>query len=522
MRINTNISAIVSNNALQKAQNALSTSIERLSSGYKLNSSVDDPAGLAISEKMRMQIRGLNQANNNSSDGVSVLNTAEGALSEIQSMLTRLKELTVQAVNDVNSDSERRAIQEEIDNINNEIDRISNQTEFNTQSLINGNLTRRVYSDYQGVNQLECTDNFVAGIYGVTVTEDARQAVAVSSFTISMNDTQTISAGQAGNISINGYKIEIAEGDTLGNIMGKLVDGMNNAGGEAFVVASPTDNDTKSNGTKYAGFSPSTNYTGSYLVMMTNQFGSDQKLEIKCDNIELAAMLGMPEAGIGDGIIAEGKDCEAEFTTTISNGVQTRVGFESSAIISTKGTEITVTDVNNKVFKLDIPGNVSGTIFNDQRRTDGKSEIVSKGNAEKINQEVTDVGTLSVHIGGNQDQVIVINIPEISTYTLKTENINVMTGYTATLSVQIVDEAITRLNKVRSQLGAYENRFEHTTNNLDVSVENLTKALSVMTDTDMAEEMTEYTSYTVMTQAATSILAQANQRPAEILQILNK
>ena len=162
------------------------------------------------------------------------------------------------------------------------------------------------------------------------------------------------------------------------------------------------------------------------------------------------------------------------------------------------------------------------SFFNDQRRTDGKSEIVSKGNAEKINQEVTDVGTLSVHIGGNQDQVIVINIPEISTYTLKTENINVMTGYTATLSVQIVDEAITRLNKVRSQLGAYENRFEHTTNNLDVSVENLTKALSVMTDTDMAEEMTEYTSYTVMTQAATSILAQANQRPAEVLQILNK
>ena len=150
MRINTNISAIISNNALQKAQNSLSDSIQRLSSGYKINSSADDPAGCAISEKMRIQIRGLQQANNNTTDGVSVLNTAEGAIVEIQSMLTRLKELTVQAANDVNSDDERSAIQQEIDNVNQEIDRISEQTEFNTQSLINGNLSRRVLFRYSG------------------------------------------------------------------------------------------------------------------------------------------------------------------------------------------------------------------------------------------------------------------------------------------------------------------------------------------------------------------------------------
>ena len=190
--------------------------------------------------------------------------------------------------------------------------------------------------------------------------------------------------------------------------------------------------------------------------------------------------------------------------------------------MSTKGTIITITDVNNKEFVLDVPGNVSGTVFNDKTRNSGKSQVLIAGSAEEINQEVTDVGTLSVHIGANQDQVIIINVPEISTYTLKTEHINVMTGYTAQLSIDIVDDAITKLNKVRSQLGAYENRFEHTENNLDVSSENLTKALSVMTDTDMAEEMTEYTSYTVMTQAATSILSQANQRPAEVLQILNQ
>ena len=150
MRINTNISAIISNNALQKAQNSLSGSIQRLSSGYKINSSADDPAGCAISEKMRIQIRGLEQAKNNTTDGISVLNTAEGAIVEIQSMLTRFKELTVQAANDVNSDDERSAIQQEIDNINAEIDRISEQTEFNTQPLINGNLSRRVYFRLSG------------------------------------------------------------------------------------------------------------------------------------------------------------------------------------------------------------------------------------------------------------------------------------------------------------------------------------------------------------------------------------
>ena len=142
MRLNTNISAIIANNALQKAQDRLSNSIQKLSSGYKINSSADDPAGCAISEKMRVQLRGLSQSDNNVTDGISVLNTAEGGLIEIQSMLTRMKELSVQAANDVNSDDERSAIQGEIDNINKEIDRISSQTEFNTQSLIDGNLSR--------------------------------------------------------------------------------------------------------------------------------------------------------------------------------------------------------------------------------------------------------------------------------------------------------------------------------------------------------------------------------------------
>ena len=528
MRINTNISAIISNNALQKAQNSLSTSIQRLSSGYKINSSADDPAGCAISEKMRIQIRGLEQAKNNTTDGISVLNTAEGAIVEIQSMLTRLKELTVQAANDVNSDDERSAIQQEIDNVNAEIDRISEQTEFNTQPLINGNLSRRVYSDVQGVNQLSISDGFTAGIYGVTITQDARQAV-VAGNPITMTGADTISAEQAGTISVNGYNISIEEGDTLDTVMDKIMTGVGLTGGRAFAT-DDTTTDTKTNGTDYAGYQTATTYSGNRLVIMTEQYGRDQKLDITCNNEELANMLGIADAfdadGDGTGIHAEGSDVVAEFaqeTDDNGNATGNRVGFENSAVISTKGTRVTVKDVNNKEFVMDIPGNVAGTVFDDtvNAKQNGKS-AASGGTASDINQEVTDVGTMSIHVGANENQVIVLDIPPITTYSIGTDNINVMTGYTAQLSISYVDTAITYVNSVRSKIGAYENRFEHTTNNLEVSDENVTKALSAKIDTDMAEEMTEYTSQTVLTQAATSILSQANQRPSEVLQLLQR
>ena len=129
---------------------------------------------------------------------------------------------------------------------------------------------------------------------------------------------------------------------------------------------------------------------------------------------------------------------------------------------------------------------------------------------------------MSIHIGANEYQAIILDIPAVTSYTLGTEGMNVMTSVTAAQAVATVDSAIARANEVRSRLGAYENRFEHTTNNLAVSTENLTSAVSAMIDTDMAEEMTEYTSLTVLTQAATSILSQANERPSTVLQLLQR
>ena len=541
MRINTNISAMTVNNSLQRAQNNLSASIERLSSGYKINSSADDPAGCAISEKMRMQIRGLNQADNNAADGESVLNTAEGALQEINAMLVRMKELTVQAANDVNSDQERSAIQDELNSINEEIDRITSETEFNTQPLLNGNLSRRVYSNVQNVVNLSVTDNYPAGIYGITVTQDARQAIAVGDGTIAMSSTDTIAKDEVGSISINGYDINISEGDDLNTVVSKLMTGADMTGGKMFVTASLT-NDTSDKplegtkksdgttvtagdvaaatgkGTEYAGYEPATTYTGNKIIFMTNEYGSDMSLDITCSNQKLAQKLGLGSAYVapgtaGTGIQAQGSDVKAEFTKDASGD---RVGFSNSAVISTSGTVITINDVNNREFQFDVPGNVAETKFNDT----GLNPAATTTPKKEIEQEVTDVGTMSIHIGANQDQVIVLDIPAVTTYTLGTDTINVMTSVTSQQAIAKVDVAIGRVNEVRSKIGAYSNRFEHTRNNLGVSTENAESALSTMMDTDMAEEMTNYTSMTVLTQAATSILSQANERPSTVLQLL--
>lgn len=535
MRINTNISAMTANNALQKAQENLSNSIKRLSSGYKINSSADDPAGCAISEKMRMQIKGLDQADNNAADGESVLNTAEGALQELNSMLARMKELTVQAANDVNSDDERAAIQKELDSINSEIDRITTQTEFNTQPLLNGNLARRVYSNVQGVVNLAVSDNYTAGKYGVTVKEDARQAVAVADGTVNMSSTEKIDKTTEGTISINGYQVSISEGDTLDTIMTKLTEAADKAGGRFFATAS-LNNDTTDktlvgtttsgggtittptggNGTTYAGYKAASTYTGNTLIFMTKEYGSQMTLDITCDNKALAQKLGLGKAyvasGADKGIQAQGKDVVAEF----SKDGGKRVGFADSAVISTKGTVITVTDVNNRNFQFDVPGNVAGTQFDDRALQATKTS----GNDKKIEQELTDVGTMSIHIGANENQVIELDIPAVTSYTLGVDTINVMTTVTATQAIAKVDAAVNKVNEVRSKIGSYSNRFEHTRNNLAVSTENAESALSTMMDTDMAEEMTTYTSLNVLTQAATSILSQANERPATVLQLL--
>ena len=185
------------------------------------------------------------------------------------------------------------------------------------------------------------SDNFVAGNYGITITQDARQAIVVGNGAVTMSDTATVTKEQAGTISMNGYGIEISEGDTLAGIMGKLVDGADKIGGRVFAITAGATNDTKVNGTDYAGYEPQTSYAGNNIVFMTKESGSSKTMNITCSNAELANMLGIATAATNGGMYAEGSDVQAEFT--LDNDGK-RVGFADSAVISTSGTRVTVKD----------------------------------------------------------------------------------------------------------------------------------------------------------------------------------
>lgn len=493
MRINTNISAIIANAQLSTTEGKLTASLERLSSGYKINRSKDNPAGLAISQKMNSQLRGLDQADNNANDGISVLQTAEGAMTEIQSMLIRMKELSVQAANDVNSVDERAAIQEEIDALCNEIDRISGDTDFNTKPLLNGEMSRRVYSNIENVKQMTITDGFNDGFYGITVTDDAKKAV-VEGNAIAMGDSELITEDLVGNIRINGLGVSVDKGDTLGTIATKLAQGTYMAGGTMINVHPGATPDKAAYGDT-EGYKAEAAASGTAFVFMTEKYGSNESMTIECDNPALAAKLGLPENQT-----RTGADVQADFMTEAGE----RVGFYNSATMSTYGDTITVRDNNDKQFIVKVPGNV----------------VAKNGATVEMKQEVTDMGTMRVHVGANENQIIDINIPEVTIESLGLDKVNVYTHTNASKTIESVDQAITKLSTIRSQIGAYQNRLEHTTSNLGVSSENLTAALSRIMDVDMAEEMTEYTQMNVLAQAGTSMLAQANARPETALQLL--
>ena len=213
MRINHNISALKANSQLTRNDNALSKSLEKLTSGLKINRAADDAAGMAISQKMKTQIAALTRASANGSDGISVIQTAEGALAEVENMAQRMRQLSVQAANGTNTVEDKKAIQSEIDALNEEILRISETTEFNTKALLNGDIDRKTYSNNPKVQVIKISDEVETSDYSLKITKDARQAVL---FTRPMggNSSGKISEDQAGIVNINGIEVNIEEGMT--------------------------------------------------------------------------------------------------------------------------------------------------------------------------------------------------------------------------------------------------------------------------------------------------------------------
>lgn len=459
MKINHNMSAVVTNKQLLRTEDALSTAMERLSSGLCINHSKDNPAGMAISNKMSLQIDGLDQASRNASDGTSVLQTADGALGEITSLIQRMRELSVQAANETNTQEDLQAIQLEIDSLSEEVDRVSRDTEFNSKTLLDGTVQRRVYGE--NVSRVAVSDEVAAGIYKVTVDRAAAQAVSEADNATFTNFSAAV--GVSGTISINGSSTSILATDTYDEAFAKIRDAAEIGETEAEITASGK------------------------LSLTSTAYGSNGSVEISISDAALAGALGFAST---DPATAYGMDAKVSLTD----------GFTATATVEPDGNKVTVTDKNGFSMSFLADSNLA--------------------NSTTIALDVTDIGTMNIQVGSNENQIITVDIPAMTRETLYLDEVDVTTVKGASRAIGQLDDALARVSSVRSAIGAYQNRLDYAVTSLDETSENMTAALSRIQDVDMALEMTEYTKQNVLQQSAISVLSQANDQPQQVLQLL--
>lgn len=383
MKINYNATAMMANNTLNRTDNKLTAAMERLSSGLKVNHAKDNPAGLAIASRMDSQVRGIKVGTNNTNDGISVVETADGALSEISAIIQRMSELCVQASNDPKTDGDREIIDKEIQQLKQEIERIARDTEYNGMPLLDGSFDLKGYTNNPDVKVGYYSDEVPQGDY---------------------------------EIILDGLI-------TITKIDGKDVGTVNQS------------------------------------VLETN-------------------LTGFPTAGL----MAKVNEDLDELTITANGDFEMHIKADFTAV---KG---------------------------------GKVEI-----------DITQIGAMKIQIGANEGQELGIRIPKIGLEEMGIDELTSIRTYKKDGSLDVdgpqegiesTKKALTYINSVRSRLGAYQNRLEHNASSNDITEENMTSSYSRIMDVDMAEEMTEYTTQQVLSQAGISMLAQANERPSQILQLL--
>ncbi|MDY6355176.1 MAG: flagellin [Lachnospiraceae bacterium] len=483
MKINRNMSAVVANRQLLRTENKLSLSMGRLSSGYKINKAGDNPAGMAISSKMKAQIDGLNQAEANSDDGQSVLRIADGALNEVSNMLQRIRELSVQAANGTNSYSDRQSIQDEIDQLTQEVDRISTDTEYNKKTLLDGSANTRVYVSgthqdktkfARSATRIDFSEEVLPGDYTVEVKTPAKQATYQLDMSGLINDPNF----DGGTVSINGVGIEYEKGMSADDVYKQLMS-------VADEIGCKIEKDP--------------NNAGVYNITADNK-GSAEVLTVSMSE-EMAQKTGLsndPEAvkNADDNsykLVASGTDAEIEL----------KDGFGSTVITNVEGNRVKITDKGG--FSMDF-------LLSDDIQATGATLVF----------DVTDVGAMTIQIGANQYQNMDVHIPEVSSESLYLDTVNVAVNGGADKAISTMDAAIAKLSAIRSGIGAYTNRLEYASSSLAETQEDMTTAYSGLMDTDMASEMTEYTQQNILEQAAVSVLSQANDIPQQVLSLLQK
>ena len=493
MRIQHNIAALNSYRQLGSNNGSVSKNLEKLSSGYRINRAGDDAAGLAISEKMRAQITGLETASKNANDGISLVQTAEGALTEVHSMLNRMVELAEQSANGTYQDSvDRENLQKEVKSLKEEVDRISESTNFNGINLLDGSL-----AGGKGVSKISNLSNATDTTATTHAATSATQKSAVISGSPLATDqvvkvTYLDKTGDAKEVEVTvkaadlGADVE-ANAKAISSALNKASGGAFNTTGAADGTITFADGNTGDNGFSVAGFT-------------------------------------LNGSGIGMGAVSAGKNEYQQIT------------FANAA----KDTKITIDGKNFQIAKQgdSIAEGYIG-IFTDDGKVDSEEQqkaVISQldkfgikaeigGDDQSLKFEKSDVSRrdgLSLQIGDTADSFnqLSVKVGSMSSTALGIGGVDLSTQPGSKNAIKMIKDAINSVSSTRGDLGALQNRLEHTINNLSVTSENMTAAESRIRDVDMAKEMMNYTKNNILVQASQAMLAQANQVPQGVLQLL--
>ena len=501
MVVQHNMQAMNANRMLNVTTTQQSKATEKLSSGYKINRAADDAAGLSISEKMRKQIKGLDQASTNAQDGISAVQTAEGALTEVHSMLQRMNELATQAANGTNSESDRSSIQDEIDQLTTEIDRVAETTKFNETYLLKGNgktSTVKIAAQDAGIKgtltgvgtgtavfkmaALKFGDSITIGSKGYTIgttIEDIRNVITSGKLT---DHTQVVKSavGNGSIVTINGteYTVVADSGD---------VDATENKLMATQIAALVQDGDKVIVGTQTMVAMTESTTTGKVDGIGDNDasvISAKKAYSLIADELRKASSIGA-DAG-SEAKVAKKADLKMKDATGADKKVA-EANWADAGQFATDNTQVTF--------------------------------IINEGSVKK-NQGLQ----MGLHVGADADETnkISFTIDTMNSAGLGVQGLNLVdkTGAKATYAIDAISDAISKVSAQRSALGAVQNRLEHTINNLDNVVENTTSAESQIRDTDMAETMVEYSKNNILAQAGQSMLAQANQSNQGVLSLL--
>ena len=529
MVVQHNLNAINANNKMNINVSGTKKATEKLSSGYQINRAGDNAAGLAISEKMRSQIRGLSQATKNANDGISLIQTAEGGLNETHSILQRMRELAVQSANGTYQDNtNREAIQLEVDALKSEIDRIASSTEYNGMKLLDGSLggSKAVTEFGAKYGVVNATSKDLAGailtsnVAGAKVTialdatkggEAATWAADGKELVLNLVENETYSQDDIDKLIANADSRK-ADG-IVADLSLKLKNGVmsaTTAGSTdktvAGVRASADANDIPADllTSAISGF-------GDQIAITSNSYGADtRKISIVTDaqaGKENVTTAKADKAGAKDGEFVIHLSTGKEYTERDIQDLLKAEGLDYSIAITDKNApdgdvsvkfDVTTDDATKYQFTM---ANGAGI---------GKEEVATTGKG------------LTFQIGANgvEDQRVTLNVNDMSSSAIGVANADVSTQDSANAAIDMVDAAVKTVSMQRAGLGALQNRLEYTVNNLTTTNENLTAAESQIRDTDMATEMINYTKNNILQQASQAMLAQANQQPQAILQLL--